>query len=298
MNGTVSESLVVYENEESTRRMIETAVLGYGISHAILINAHYMEHSKRRTAMEGLDVALTFVGDGRPIIVYSIYRPEYHAFVEDARYHALKGYPHVEFLDIIGSLKRFVEKVDHARERTRPSDLLAIALLDLAQKKNMVSILQHDLNHAHTQGRMTEWLDRARALGFFGSDATVIEMAKAWKTHSACPFQGQFLSGIFCDVQGTLLNDRGELNTKLVAYLRAESEKKPITLWTGGDVESARTTLAPLVPWKVTSKLFFGGATVEIAIDDAYPEALLRDYGFFTQSFIKAPQDLLDMGLL
>lgn len=297
MNGTVSESLAIYENDESIRRMIEVSVSGYGVSSAILVNAHYMRLSRSRTAMEGLDVALTLVDDGRPIVVYSMYRTEYRAFVEDARYHALKGYPHVEFLDIIGSPVRFGEKVDHARACTRPPDPLAIALLDLAQKKNTVSVLQHDLNHAHTSDKMTEWLDRARALGFFGNDAAVIEMVKAWRTQSACPFQGQFLLGIFCDVQGTLLNARGELNTRLAAYLRAESEKKPITLWTGGDVDSARTKLAPLVPWKVTSKLFFGGATVEIAIDDTEPEALLRDYGFFTQSFIKAPQGLIDMGI-
>ncbi len=298
MNGTVSESLVVYDHEESVRKMVEISARRFGVSGAILINAHYIHFSQSRISMEGLDLALTLVDDGRPIVVYSIYPPEHPRFVEDDRYHALKGYPHVEFVDILGSTVRLAEAVSLARSKKRPTDALAIALLKFAGQENDVVILKHDLSHANTPDSLVRWVDRARSLGFSGGDSTVIETVRGRKVHLKSPFRGQRFSGIFCDVSGTLLNIEDKLNKQLAEYLRKESEKKTITLWTGGDLESTRKNLSSLVPWKVTSKKYFDGATVEIAIDDAEEETLKKDYGFIAESFIKVPQDLLEMGLL
>lgn len=297
MNGTTSRPSEVYDSEDAVRKMIEVSTERFGVSDAILVSAHYRDHSQSRISMEGLDLALTLVDDGRPIVVYSVYPPEYCLFVEDARYHALKGYSHVEFMDIIGSVSRIPEAVSRARSRKRPADPLAIALLKLKGEDDTISVLKHDLAHANTPDSLVQWLDRARASGLSGGDSTVIETVKSWKAHSACPFHGRSFPGIFCDVAGTLLNTRGDLNKRLAEYLRVQSEYKSITLWTGGDVESARKKLSSLVPWKVTSKLYFESATVEIAIDDTTEETLKKDYGFNADSFIKAPQDLVDMGL-
>lgn len=298
MNGTASGSLVVYDHEESVKKMVQISVERYGVSDAILINAHLIERTQSRTAMEGLDLALTLVDDGRPIVIYSVYKEEYCYFVEDGRYHALKGYPHVEFVDILKSVVHVVEAVARARSRKRPEDPLAIALLKLKREEDRMSILKHDFAHANTPDSLVKWLDQARTSGLSGGDSQVIEAVKSWKASTVAPFRGQRFPGIFCDVAGTLLDSKGGLNARLVGYLRAQSEYKPVTLWTGGDVESARKKLSQLVPWKVTSKQYFEGATVEIAIDDTAEDTLKKDYGFNADSFIKAPQDLLDMDLL
>jgi len=298
VNDTATESLVICENDVATKGLVYVSSERFGITDAILVNAHYHEKMGSYSAMEGLDIALQFVDDGRPIVVYSVYPPEYHRFVEDARYHALKGYSHVEFMDAIGSAVRFAESVNKARSKIRPADPLAIELLNLKHSEDRIAILKHDLYHANTPSALLQWLDRARLEGVSGEDGVIIQMIKSWRPELQNPFHGRVFPGLFCDIQGTLLDHRGVLNKKLSDYLREKSKEMPITLWTGGNAEEFRRKLSKQVPWKVTSKYYFHGATVELAIDDCSKEILEREYGISSTSLVKVPEDLLDMGLL
>jgi hypothetical protein len=298
MNDTAEKSVAIYENDAAIKQLISVSSYRFGVSDAILVNAHYHEKTADYSTMEGLDIALELVNDGRPLVVYSVFPSEYHRFVEDVRYHALKGYPHVEFMDIIGSVVRIAEAVSRARSKTRPADPLAIELFNFKCTEDRIAVLKHDFQHAHTPDALVRWLERARAQGFSGGDSSVMEAVRFWHPEMQNSFHGRELRGLFCDIQGTLLDVRGNINKKLSNYLREQSKEMPITLWTGGNTEKFRLELSKHIPWKITSKYFFHGATVQLAIDDNPKEILERDYGIIATSLIKAPQDLFDMGLL
>ena len=97
------------------------------------------------------------------------------------------------------------------------------------------------------------------------------------------------IAGVFCDIQGTLLDYGAEkINEEVLEMLEGyEKEGKAINLWTGGDVEEFRTKIRKLgIKYRVLSKYDFENRTVEIAIDDQPEKKILKDYGIKTECFI------------
>lgn len=81
--------------------------------------------------------------------------------------------------------------------------------------------------------------------------------------------KGEELSGVFCDIEGTLFTN-GTLNSSLLNFLRKkESEGKEITLWTDGNLSELQSLLdVNNITYQLTAKRSFAGAIVEMAIDD------------------------------
>jgi len=81
--------------------------------------------------------------------------------------------------------------------------------------------------------------------------------------------KGQKLSGVYCDIEGTILID-GKLNQKVVSVLDTYREEgKDITLWTDGNIKDIQPQLITYgVTYPVKSKYDHAGAIAEIVIDD------------------------------
>ena len=97
------------------------------------------------------------------------------------------------------------------------------------------------------------------------------------------------VAGVFCDVQGTLLDYKGERVNKDILEMLEKYEKqgKQIFLWTGGDPDDFREMIVGLgIEWSILKKYDFRNKIVEIAIDDIPEKKFIADYKIKAQTFV------------
>lgn len=108
---------------------------------------------------------------------------------------------------------------------------------------------------------------------------------------------GQKISGVYADIDGTILEYvpiwspkewQQKLRKDTVDLLKKyESEGKPITLWTGGDVKQKEAYLRSLgITWPVVSKYDYAGATAEIVVDDTDRGAFILQSKILPKTYI------------
>lgn len=97
----------------------------------------------------------------------------------------------------------------------------------------------------------------------------IIQFLKEASSNRAEVAKGKTFSGIFCDIEGTLLID-SKVHNKVFEFLKQnEKEGKDISLWTDGNLSEIQLLLdANSVSYKLYAKRDFAGAIVEMAIDD------------------------------
>lgn len=97
------------------------------------------------------------------------------------------------------------------------------------------------------------------------------------------------IPGVFCDIQGTLLDyNAKKINEEVLEMLKGyEKEGKNVYLWTGGDIDEFREKIRKLgIKYRVLSKYDFKNRTVEIAIDDLPEKKILKDYEIKAERFV------------
>lgn len=103
-------------------------------------------------------------------------------------------------------------------------------------------------------------------------DATDTEIVKFLQSVSESRpevMKDQKLSGVYCDVEGTLLVDEKLNETVLTLLQKYETEGKTITIWTDGNIVEIEPKLRTLgITYPIKSKFDHAGAIAEIAIDD------------------------------
>jgi hypothetical protein len=95
------------------------------------------------------------------------------------------------------------------------------------------------------------------------------------------------LPGLFCDIEGTLiLGDK--VNSDMLSILK-KTQDKPVTLWTGGNVEDVRKILNRhgINNFPLVSKDVFRGCKVEIVYDDLTKKEFCRQYDIKAKTYIK-----------
>lgn len=105
---------------------------------------------------------------------------------------------------------------------------------------------------------------------FVASDsAVIVEFLKSVSDSREEVMKGIKLSGVYCDVEGTILVE-GQLNKSVVVKLQEyEQQGKTITLWSDGNIGELKLKLESLgVTYHLKSKFDHAGATAEIVIDD------------------------------
>jgi|GEM_PF-2221951 len=190
-------------------------------------------------------------------------------------------------------LKEVLAEVKRLRELPNLKDELAERISVMSIKQDSASRLHHDICH-----RPNEIIAKVNKL--YGTsyapdtDPEIVrEFLSKYRENPGNEFAGEFLKGVFCDVEGTLLAsaETGEINKPALDKLLEFDKDSFITLWTGGDVEKLQRILEEKgINWKVLPKSIFSGATVEVAIDDLSADDLKKDYNISTQRFIRVSE--------
>ena len=237
-----------------------------------------------RQELHGLDDALTHAPSGVPVVMLAWQSPLMIA--DDSRLHAALGYPNVVFRRLPEGIVEVMAAIGEAAEGKQMPDPLAIALLTAENSKRDVQILQHDLHSAETNGgeRMTLWEERARRVFGDKPQAELIEAVKQARQDDvvAGQFAGKIFPDVCIDVEGTLFTTEGEFREDTLTRAKelASAEGRPITIWTGGDLEAAKKMVRKAgIPYKLASKHLFRGATIGVAFDDMPHEAFSETYG-------------------
>jgi len=100
--------------------------------------------------------------------------------------------------------------------------------------------------------------------------------------------KNQIIEGVFCDIQGTLLDYEDKINIEVLEILkRYEKEGKIINLWTGGEIEEYQEKIWKLgIKYPILSKYNFKDSIVEIAIDDMPKRNFQKKYGIKAKKFV------------
>lgn len=131
--------------------------------------------------------------------------------------------------------------------------------------------------------------------GWTGSDEEIMARLQNFQPEKemALRFSGQIIHGVFCDVEGTLLDWFGKIRPEIAGMLeKYAGEGKSVTLWSGGDPKKIQQKLEEAgVRWPLLSKDDFHGCLVEVAIDDLPQEKFLKDYGIKAEAYIQHDPD-------
>ena len=97
----------------------------------------------------------------------------------------------------------------------------------------------------------------------------IIEFLKSVSDARKEVMKGVKISGVYCDVEGTILVE-GQLIQKVVTKLEGyEQQGKTITLWSDGNIDELKQKLEALgIAYPLKSKFDHAGAIAEIVIDD------------------------------
>lgn len=121
------------------------------------------------------------------------------------------------------------------------------------------------------------------------SDDEVIDFLLAASAKREEVRKGENLSGVFCDIEGTILVDgnvRQDTLEKLEAY---EAQGKSVVLWTDGDIDEISPQLRKHgIEYPIHAKADYAGATVEIAIDDLDEHAFTARTKIQAKTFVRA----------
>lgn len=276
--------MIVIADEPINRALpetIEQMLAPVSDSDALVIFVERTDRRNARQACIGLDDALRNAPDGKPIIMLGWFSPLHHA--DNPRWHAAMGHPNVAFRRLPVDKNEILSGLEEASAEKRAADPLAIALLGAVSFQREMGILQHDLHHAEQSAdRMVAWEERARKHLGDKPQAELIEIVKRARPQDDAlgQFDGREFPDVCVDVEGTLFNEQREFRPDVLARARELAEGRPITIWTGGDLKTAREMVRKAsIPYKLVAKQQLRGATVGIVVDDLPKEEFSKTYG-------------------
>lgn len=174
--------------------------------------------------------------------------------------------------------------------KAEPRKQMAIALekvAELEETKKQVGYIKH-LN-CYREGDAEQIRKLAEEMiGWVGTGEEIMKRLAEFRSERemARHFSGATIPGVFCDVEGTLLDWNGNLNQEVVAILeKHEAEGKAVSLWSGGDPKEILQKIKG-VKWPFLSKYDFEGCTMEIVIDDVPSTKLEKDYGIQAKQYV------------
>ena len=263
----------------------------------ILAESKLADQSGRRSDFLGLDFASTIVEVKNPIILFSFIPEESFANSDKDKadkFNAFMAKKGCGFLQFPFGSDLLLSKYNELLNTEKEEDTLAIEINRINSFETEMAKIQHcsyrsvGVNSDRDKEIVAKAILDVRALGLSGSDEEIINQIINFKRQPKNSiFAGKFFPGVFCDLEGTLLNEN-VVDNIMLELLRNLSKEKPITLWTGGKVEELKKILIRNhIPWKLISKYDLAGAEVEIAYDDEDFSVFFEKYAIKVQNFNK-----------
>lgn len=222
-----------------------------------------------------LAAALRTYKADEPLVLVGLIRPDQAKLGESPTFQALTARPRVRYVDIIGNfLPGVIQAIDAVRKApaTPLLPVQQVRELRLGISKTELSYIRHDLKYAPPGSeKERQLLERARKAGLVGDDQSLRQaLEAAGDIPAALVCRGQRFAGIFCDAEGTLLNQNDTVNDRVLSILKdAEAQGRSVTVWTGGDPVTVAAKLRQVgLTYEIARKSDFAGATVEEVIDD------------------------------
>lgn len=290
-NGT--SKVEAFATDPDIKRHLRRDASSLGITDAIMVEIP--EPSVDR--FDGLYLIREHAVEGRPVLGFTDLSAD--TLSGNMVYHACIGHKNVRILPLHNGVPGH-EAIQSAHQSILRGegveDTLAGELIGLADPST--SGLAQRLTHSDDETRRKKCFVEARAIGYTGSDMDILQALAKGELSREVNWTGRVLPGVFCDIVHTLWDDMKYLIPGVYEYLLEQSKTRPVTLWTGGTLWSTQDMLnmMPLsdgstgIRFKLASKYWFPGATVEEAIDDT-PDELMDRYKITAQS-IKRPEEL------
>jgi len=276
-------------NVEWTKEL--DANLAEEIGKFFLVTAEYQGpgvYNKEMDECRGLDIALELNPDEAPIILCSILDEDHFIKLGHIqKFQAVIARKRVGFLRLPFSADELLEKYKSLLNDEKEEDILAIELNRISTYQQKMGLIQHQVKYRLDDPNQVAWsIAEVRKLDVAGTDEEIIELIKNFERNpNNSAFTGKYFPGVFCDIENTLITNY-EVNQKMLKILHEYSDKKPITLWTGGDIKSTQMILLQNnITWKLVSKDDFAGAEVEIAYDDMDEEEFSKIYAIKVRQF-------------
>lgn len=159
-------------------------------------------------------------------------------------------------------------------------------------KDKLISILLHDIRPGK-YGCEKALEVAGQEFGITGTTEEVCaklkELQDQQKDKSTKDVAGaQAITGVFCDIEDTLIINN-KVNQGLLKKLQKYAQTKPVTLWTGGDLEETEKRLSSLgiTEYPLLSKYDFGGCQAEIVIDNYQQDEFKRKYRIKAKTYIQ-----------
>ena len=246
-----------------------------------LINAHYKgSENDHRYQHSGIKKSLK-IAEKEPeskIFLYGVERKTNLFFNSEFLRLMAKYYGNVRYVHLPFDIQRMNTIFDEPAFENKALVLLS----DSKYEKDMLSHLRHDIIY-----REKEIIEEARKeLGWIGSDKEIKEKIMSYEPKKIL-FQNEFLNGVFCDIEGTLLKDK-KIDKNIVKILKDYEKSKPVTLWTGSDpVNFASDVGHANLEYPILDKNFFAGCEAEIVIDDMDEKEFIGQYKIKPDKYIR-----------
>jgi hypothetical protein len=199
------------------------------------------------------------------------------------------SYANVGYVNAL-NMKSLCEACFHLLNPTKKDDLVGIEFFHLEKLESQTAALSHGMEQKILDEVSRKvWLQKARELGFIGSDDEVIVAVKDWKPETAGRFLDKHLDGIFVDAFETLFNVNWELDEEIKKALEDLSEQtgKNIYIISDSDKYELGEVLKKYsIKWKALSKFTLRGSILETVIDNLSAEQFKKSYLIDFKTFI------------
>jgi hypothetical protein len=261
----------------------------------IFAESKLADQSGRRSDFFGLNFASNIIEVKNPIILFSFLPEEFFVSSDKAdKFNAFMAKKGCGFLQLPFGPEQILSKYNELLNTEKEEDLLAIEINRINTFETEMAKIQHSsyrsvgVSSDRDKEIVVKAVSEARKLGLSGSDEEIINQIINFKRQPKNSiFAGKFFPGVFCDLEGTLLKD-GIVDNIMLELLRNFSKEKPITLWTGGDVQELKKILIRNnITWKLVSKYDLAGAEVEMAYDNEDFSVFFEKYAIKVRNFNK-----------
>lgn len=212
----------------------------------------------------------------------------------------LTRYPNVWVVDVLEQIAdmTIMLKIVEKLKSTRTAEASKYLTISNAQKdisNRILGALQHDLKPqviAEKWERYKKIIEQAREVFDIKPetpDENVENFILNAKREIQKVMEGE-INGVYCDIDDTIFDKNNHLKEDTLNLIqRLESEGHAITIWTGGDVEIAKTRLSstPYAKYAIVSKHDYAGVIAEMVIDNVSPEKFFIQSGITAKKFLR-----------
>ncbi len=239
------------------------------------------------------------IEEGGVVIICGFQR--FSDFSDDRYIWGLLSNSRAGFLRLPFTSKELTQKVEELKQKNGAVDPVKNWIADTVVSTHTVGALLHALEEQkigtdrarEAVNQVNELFQQTFDIEKQQLEARAFLQEKQKEIVAETKWNGVALPGVYCDVEGTLLDINTEVpNENILEKLKLLSENQFVHVWTGGGPEVVKKAGAALakaglqVP--VLNKNDFRGARPELVIDDATPESIAEQYDIHPDKFESA----------